>query len=225
MPAFEDLTGKIFGRLTVIRRLPNAIDPSGQQKRVWLCRCECGRETEVRAGNLKSGNTKSCVCLDMEQKITHGLSESPTYTSWREMKRRCYGDDHEKWKWHEAKGIKVCDKWMSFEGFFEDMGSRPEGTTLDRIDSNGDYTKENCRWADLTIQSFNKNRQTNNKSGRTGVFESKDIPGTWLAYINKDRKRINLGSFKSFDEAVSARRSAELKYYGVIKDQSYGEIQ
>ena len=97
------------------------------------------------------------------------------------------------------------------------MGERPEGTSLDRTDVNGNYCKENCRWADASVQGFNQRKSTNNTSGRTGVSWNKQKL-KWDAYIMKDRKKINLGRFEKKEDAILAREQGELKYYGFIKE-------
>ena len=146
----------------------------------------------------------------------HGWSRTPTHNSWMSMLSRCYSPTEREEKFY--KGVTVCDRWRESEGvgflnFLEDMGVRPDGTSLDRIDTNGDYTPLNCRWAGREDQSFNQKMQTNNTSGCAGVYWSK-AASKWAAYINKGRVRSQLGLFESFDEAVRARKKAEVDLYG-----------
>lgn len=141
-----DLSGKVFSRLTV-----DSFVPGGSQVR-WLCRCSCGNSCVVFASNLTRGNTKSCGCL----KLKHGHSHSPTYSSWSSMMGRCTNPNAPDFGRYGGRGISVCEQWHSFAGFLSDMGERPKGCTLDRIDCNGNYEPSNCRWATQSIQSRNR---------------------------------------------------------------------
>lgn len=154
-----DLTGKHFGRLIVIERAENA----GRHPK-WKCVCECGREAVIYGSNLRQGYTKSCGCLHSEKTVeahtTHGKARSPEYITWRNMIDRCSNRNRREFKDYGGRGIAVCERWTVFENFFEDMGSKPEGLSLDRIDVNSGYSKENCRWATAKEQARNttKNR-------------------------------------------------------------------
>lgn len=154
----RDLTGMRFGRLTVIAF--HSLEPRWQKK--WLCRCDCGKECTPTGGSLCSGHTASCGCLHSERrnasrtkhgKARRGQAKSVEYNVWSCMIGRCRNT---KDKRYGGRGIKVCERWQSFEAFYQDMGDRPEGHTLDRIDVNGNYEPSNCRWATNEEQSSNK---------------------------------------------------------------------
>jgi len=153
-----NFTNRRFGKLI-------AVEPTSNRKRnyiVWKCKCDCGNFTEIASGDLIK--TKSCGCLLNEPKIylhghTSGGKSSPTFKSWESMKQRCYNSNHHKYYIYGERGIKVCDRWIdSFVNFLEDMGERPEGMTLDRINPYGNYELSNCRWANLLIQRHNRRK-------------------------------------------------------------------
>lgn len=162
-PNFVNLVGKNFGRLTVVD-FDGVFDQHGH----WLCYCECGEETIVTSDKLNNGHTQSCGCLSRDNPANpphlrnrkHGHAgrrdydgglHSPTYITWQAMMTRCYCSSHPRYeKYYGGKGITVCDRWRGEHGFINflaDMGLRPAGKTIHRINSNKDYTKANCRWA------------------------------------------------------------------------------
>lgn len=205
------LTGANYGKLTVSDESPRK-DKAGI--RFVLCKCVCGREDiPVRLNNLTSGNTTSCGC----QQGTHKMSHTRTYQIWEGMKRRCKPELAEQFPYHAGKGVTYCDPWTKFENFFSDMGEAPDDMSLDRIDVNGNYSKENCRWTTNSIQGYNKGLDPNNTSGKSGVsFYTQN--NKWSAEIHVDNNHIRLGMFVNFEDAVKAREEAELKYYGWNKE-------
>lgn len=166
-----DLVGEKFGYLTVLRE-----DASVNGRLSWFCSCVCGKTLSVKSNSLRTGNTKSCGCYRIERVIatssTHGMSSTKLYEVWCNMKSRCDNTSSDFYYDYGGRGIKYCDRWMYFENFLDDIGERYErGLSLERIDVNGDYSKENCCWIPLKDQAKNRRRPTNNTSGYTGVCE------------------------------------------------------
>lgn len=163
-----DLTGQKFGRLTVIAKAKEKVKGGTG----WTCLCDCGNQIIVVTRLLRSGNTKSCGCLQREtaskQFTKHGFAKcTPNrfYRIWAKMRNRCNNPNESTFKYYGGKGIKVCERWADFSLFFNDMNPSYEehvkkygekNTTLDRIDNSKDYEPNNCRWATRSVQSNNK---------------------------------------------------------------------
>jgi hypothetical protein len=160
----HDLSGLRIGRLTVIGRAPNG---KSRETR-WNVRCDCGTVKAVGAPKLVAATTTSCGCLARELSSqrrrgkaltrTHGMTDTPTYSTWCAMKTRCTNANFPGYELYGARGITVCARWLNFENFLADMGERPPRLTIDRIDPNGNYEPGNCRWATPSQQRRNQRR-------------------------------------------------------------------
>lgn len=159
--------GEIFGRLTVLGPADTYVIPNGNNIYCVRCRCECGNESIVYESKLRFGSTKSCGCLEAETKlkntpprITHGmtigLKRTPTYRSWRAMHDRCLYPSTNGYERYGGAGITICERWNKFENFLEDMGERPDGTSIDRKLSTGNYEPGNCKWSTPIEQESNR---------------------------------------------------------------------
>ena len=188
--------GEKVGRLEVVKRVANRVEKNSIRA-CWLCRCSCGNEIILTGHTLSkamnnTGGTRSCGCLAKEKPIKHGMCGKPVYKSWHMMLQRCTNKNNAAYKSYGARGISVCEEWRDFTKFLADMGNPDKGMTIDRIDVNGNYCKENCKWSTMKEQSNNR---------RTNVFitykgEKKTL-AEWADFTNLGKaclsNRLNSG--------------------------------
>lgn len=205
-PQRADITSQVFGKLVVVSPLPGS---------KWICMCVCGSTKVIRASNLIAGNTVSCGCHRKEitsvRSKTHGLSKSPLHAVWRAMVARCSNSEHPAYPYYGSRGISVEPRWLSFENFYEDMEPNYSyGLSLDRIDNDGNYGKENCRWATREEQA------RNTRSNRVITYRDQSKPlAEWceVLEIGYQTTRARLNSGWTVEQAFELPRGSTLSYH------------
>ena len=202
-----DLTGRVFGDITVISENKER-NKNGHI--TYKCRCECGVEKDILGSSLRYGKTRSCGCLQKKKARKHGMDGTPEYTAWSSMKQRCYNKKSDRYERYGGRGIKVCQRWLDgFEFFFADMGERPNGFSIERIDLDGDYEPKNCTWADAKTQALN--RSTSIKINDNGVLKTvEQMAIKWGLSCSGARKRIARLYKKNKDSVMILIKEADL---------------
>jgi hypothetical protein len=206
-----DLHGLQIGNMQVIERQKDR--KNGHV--VWKLLCGCGQQVlKTTIGIKNMSGSASCGCKAEEKS---SVVDTKEYSSWEAMKQRCSNPNSKYYEYYGGRGISYDPRWEKFENFYEDMGDRPEGFVLDRIDANAGYSRTNCRWIDKSESSYNTRMQRNNTSGKTGVIWS-NKEQRWVARIDFKGKAIRLGAFKDKEQAIAKRKEAEIEYFGYNKD-------
>ena len=183
---------------------------SKQKKKFGIYKCFCGNEFKVQVHDIKNGKTKSCGCYQKQRVMDtlgkHKLSNHRLYDAWNNMMCRCYNPKIPNYKYYGARGITVCDEWHDVKKFIDDMyPDYIEGLTLDRIDNDKGYSKDNCRWTNQIVQSRNTRvLYSHNTSGYRGVFRCQKT-NKWVSQISINNKNIRIGYFDTIIEAAKSR--------------------
>lgn len=171
-----DLVGRQFTDLFV-----KSYAGSNGKRSLWLCVCVCGKEVILDSHKLNTSHTKSCGC---RRKKRNGYHSHPLYHTWMNLLARCYNEKNPSYKNYGGRGIQVCERWKnSFENFIKDIGEKPPNTSLDRIDNNGSYAPDNCRWSTKSQQVKNRRCRAENQSNLEGVWYDKN-KNWWLVKFN-----------------------------------------
>lgn len=209
-----ELSGKKFHLLQVVE-----FSHMQNKNSMWRCICECGAEKVIKGSLMISGLCKSCGCFNSSGKIKHGHTrrslqskQSSTYSIWLRMISRCENPKDPAFKWYGARGIMVCSQWHDFENFLHDMGSRPDGLTIDRRNNDGPYALGNCRWVSMKIQAINRRGKLRGTSRFKGVIRFQEK--CWRARIRIDNKLKCLGLYADEETAARAYNSAALEAWG-----------
>lgn len=197
-----DLTGQVFGRLTIIKK----VGISKNKFALWLCKCTCGNEIIVTSNNLRTGNSKSCGCFATELRrkklLKHGFKHTRIYNIWRAMKQRCCNKNSSNYKNYGKRGIRICQEWLDdFINFYNwalEHGYS-DNLSIDRIDTNGNYEPSNCRW--ITLKEQNNNRRSNNNITIGKKTQNLEL---WCKELHIKRYQVYTLVYKgkSFKEAI-----------------------
>lgn len=209
----DDLTGRRFGELCVTGFA--GIGP--RRNSTWLCSCSCGATKIIARTNLIQGHARSCGCKNIESFVArsvarnrvHGKSGTRTHDIWQGMWKRCTNPNTDSSAYYIGRGITVCDAWKDFRAFLADMGEAPIGCSIDRINNDAGYSKDNCRWATATQQS----RNARSKHGLVRGVHWHIAGKRWQAVIAVNGVSKSLGLFDDYTDAVTARISAEHTYW------------
>ena len=211
----EIKSGDVFGRLTIIEEVERWVYPSKNTRRQFLVQCSCGSPPKkMLISNFKTGSTKSCGCWNIERMTTHGMHKTRQYQCWADMKTRCDSKSNEFYDYYGGRGITYCDKWRTFEGFWEDMqDGYSDDLTINRRDNDGNYCKENCVWDTKNFQGHMRRKLSGTKLKMIGGVVDEDS-GMISARIRKDKEPIHLGNYVNEVEASEAYDHAAEIIYG-----------
>jgi len=214
----RDLIGQRFDKLVVVSI--QGVDKFNSI--LWECICDCGNKIVQETRKLKTRVKSDCGCSKVAKVVeksppTHRMSGTATYSVWMNMKQRCSNINRPDYIHYGGRGITYDEAWEKFEKFYEDMGEKPEGLTLERINIDEGYCKDNCVWADETTQNYHQRVRKDNTSGVSGVTKTAD--GMWRSRLWKNKSLVHNSVHISFDSAVEARKEAEMLHYGYEKSR------
>ena len=196
-----DMKGKRFNRLVGLEYVRT--EKTGAY---WLFKCDCGNKKIINGSTVRSGKVRSCGCFAkeaiLERSTKHGMSRTRTYDIWIGIKMRCLNKQSQNYANYGGRGIDLCQEWISFEGFYEDMGDAPENMSIERIDNDKGYSKENCKWGTRQEQNLNKRYRNNTTGIRNISYSKKD--DLYSVGISRNKKRYRK-DFKKIEDAIEWR--------------------
>lgn len=211
----KDEIGKTYNRLTILEEVERHVYPSGDTRRKFLAQCSCGSPPKTYLiSELRSGNTKSCGCWNLENLRSHGMHETRQYQCWADMKTRCDNPKNKYYSYYGGRGITYCEKWKTFEGFWEDMkDTYSDDLTLNRRDNDGNYCKENCEWDTKNFQGHMRRKLDGTLLESIGMVQNPDN-GIFYTRIKINSNGVGLGTYATEEQAAKAYDDASEIIYG-----------